>query len=434
MNGDAAPQGPSQLRRVVSLPQLTASAVGIIIGAGIYVLLAPATSDAGAMVWLSFLLAAALAALTGFSYAELSAMFPRAGSEFEYARHAFPLPIAFVTGWLAAAALVVASAAVSLGFARYLTNFVDMDERVAALGLIAVVTLSALRGIEHSVRLTIALGVIEVGGLLAVIAIGVPHIGDVDLLESNGTGGIIAAAALIFFAFLGFDEVVTLAEEAEHPTRNVPRALLIGLAISAVLYMSVAIAAVSVLGADTLGASPRPLADVFATAVGDRSAQVVTAIALVATTNTTLLALVAGSRVFYGMAQAGSFHPSLGRVSGRTGAPNEAIMVVALGAAGFALLGDPALVASVTDAAVFVVFVSVNASVIVLRFRQPEVVRPFRSPIAIGRLPLLPILGLAGVVFLLPELTPRALVLGALLTAAGFLIYRFGPHEKTVPA
>lgn len=117
------PDAPAQLRRVLGLPEVTASGIGSIIGAGIYVLLGAATAQAGATVWVAFLLAATLALLTGLSYAELSSMFPRAGGEFEYARQVFPAPVAFLVGWSMVVATAIGAAAVSLGFARYLGTF-----------------------------------------------------------------------------------------------------------------------------------------------------------------------------------------------------------------------------------------------------------------------------------------------------------------------
>ena len=233
-------------------------------------------------------------------------MFPSAAGEYEYTRHALPEWVAFVVGWTMIVGLVVAAATVSIGFARYVGYFVDVDTRVAALGLLTVVSAIAMAGIKQSARLTVALSAVQVGGLVLVVLIGLPHVGDVDLLTGAGVGGVLGAAALVFFAFIGFDEVITLAEETRDPTRTVPRALLLALGLSATLYVAVAVAAVSVLGAAALAASPRPLADVMAHVLGSRGATVVAAIAIVTTTNTTLLALTAASRVLYGMARAGA--------------------------------------------------------------------------------------------------------------------------------
>src|SRR5499426_4907029 len=127
------------LRRVLGLVEVTAGGVGIIIGAGIYVLLGAATAEAGPLVWVGFLAAAVLSALTGLSYAELSSMFPSAAGEYEYTRHAMPEWLAFVVGWTMILGLVVAAATVSIGFARYVGYFVDLDIRVTALALLGIV-------------------------------------------------------------------------------------------------------------------------------------------------------------------------------------------------------------------------------------------------------------------------------------------------------
>jgi APA family basic amino acid/polyamine antiporter len=142
------------------LTEVTAGGVEIIIGAGIYVLLGEATAHAGPVVWLAFLLAAMMSALTGLSYAGLSSMFPSAAGEYEYTRHAMPEWIAFTVGWTMISGLVVAAATVSIGFARYAAYFVDVDQRVAALGLIAAVSAIAMIGIKQSARLTVGLSAI----------------------------------------------------------------------------------------------------------------------------------------------------------------------------------------------------------------------------------------------------------------------------------
>ena len=411
-----------RLRRALGPLELTASGVGIIIGAGIYVLLGAATAEAGTMVWASFALASVLCGLTGLSYAELTSMYPAASAEYEYTRHVFPAGFAFLVGWTMAAGLMVAAAAIAVGFAHYLRHFVDVPIAPTAIALLTAEVLFALTGIRSSARATLVLAAVQVGGLLFVIAIGASHVGDHSLVSGATAGGVLGGAALVFFAFIGFDEVTTLAEETNDPTHVVPRALLVALATSTLLYMAVAAAAVSVLGADRLAASPRPLADVMAHVLGGRAEAVVAAVALLSTTNTSLLALTAGSRVIYGMADRGALPKRLADVTPRTRVPGSALLVAGAGAAGFALLGDLRLVASVTDFAVYVVFLAVNATVVVLRFREPAHERPFRSPWSIGRLPLLPVAGFLATVVMLPQLPPRGLVLGALVVGVGALV------------
>ena len=409
----------TSLHRVLGMTEVTAGGVGIIIGAGIYVLLGAATAHAGPLVWAAFLMAAVLSALTGLSYAELSSMFPSAAGEYEYTRQALPEWVAFIVGWTMITGLVVAAATVSIGFARYIGYFVDIDPRATALGLLVAVCVVAMIGVKQSARLTVGLSAVQVGGLLLVVAIGLPHVGDVDLRTGPGVGGVLTAAALVFFAFIGFDEVITLAEETRDPTRTVPRALLLALGLSTALYVAVAVAAVSVLGAGALAASPRPLADVMAHVLGGRGATVVAAIAVMTTTNTTLLALTAASRVMYGMAKAGAMPRALAAVHPDRGTPVRAIIAVASVAAVFAAFGEFAIIAAVTDFAVYVVFLAVNGTVVILRRTRPDLPRPFAVAGAIRGVPVVPILGLASVALMMTQLDPHAIGLGMALCAAG---------------
>ncbi len=402
--------------------QITASGVGIIIGAGIYVLLGAATAEAGAAVWISFLIAGALSALTALSYAELAAMFPSAGAEYDYTRRVAPEWIAFLIGWIMILGLVVAAAAVSLGFASYLRYFVDVPARVGAWALLGLITTIALVGIQQSTRVTVVLSAIQVGGLTVIVAIGIPHIGEHNLFEGSTTAGVVTAAALVFFAFVGFDEVITLAEETTNPARTVPRALLLALGISTVLYVAVAVAGISVLGPEALAESEQPLADVMSEAIGSPSATILAVVALIATTNTTLLAVTAASRLLYGMADTDALPSHFARLSRRR-APWISILSASAIAAGFVVLGDLQLVASVTDFAVYVVFIAVNLTVILLRFWQPKRRRPFAIRGSVARVPVTPVLALAAIAVLMPSLAPTALALGAVVAGIGLAVF-----------
>jgi APA family basic amino acid/polyamine antiporter len=208
----APPPRPTGLRRELGPVELTASGIGIIIGAGIYVLLGAATARAGAAVWVSFLLAAVLCGLTALSYAELASMFPTAGAEFDYTRHVLPRSVAVMVGWMMAGGLMVAAAAIAIGFGHYLTSFLDVPVGVAAAVLLGVEAAVSLAGIRRSARLSLVLSIVQVLGLVAVVAIGAPHVGGASLVAGSHVGGVLGATALVFFAFIGFDEVITLAE------------------------------------------------------------------------------------------------------------------------------------------------------------------------------------------------------------------------------
>jgi len=417
----------SHLRRVLGPVEVTASGVGIIIGAGIYVLLAPATARAGAAVWVSFAVAAFLCGLTGLSYAELAAMYPRSSAEYDYTRRVLPEPVAFVVGWMMVAGLSVAAAVIAVGFARHLQYFVSVPVSATAVALLIAEGLFARRGISMSARLTVVLASIQVAALLVLIAIGAPHLGNVDLTPRAPTGDVLGAAALVFFAFIGFDEVITLSEETRSPSRVIPRALLTALAISTALYVGVAVTAISVLGPSALGASSRPLVDVASHVLGGRAETAVAVVAIVTTINTSLLALTAASRLLYGMADEGALPPSIGHVDDRSGAPTTAIAIATVVAAAFAGIGHLTVVASVTDFSVYVVFLAVNVAVVLLRRRQPDVDRPFRVPGAIGRVPLIPVAGFLATCVMIPRLSGAAVVVGCGLLAAGVAVERLRP-------
>ncbi|MEX0800145.1 MAG: APC family permease [Dehalococcoidia bacterium] len=411
---------PATLRRSLGLVETTIGGVGIILGAGIYALVGEAAGEAGNALWISLLMASAMAAVIGLAYAELASAIPKAGADYEYTRQALGQRAAFVVGWLIVIGSLVAAATVALGFGGYLGTFVDVGPTLpAVLGLVAA-TLIAFYGIRQAVWVAAALTVAEVAGLVFVIAIGVPHLGDADLAEAPaGASGVFSGAALVMFAFIGFEQVATLAEETRDASRIVPRALLLSIAIASALYLATGVAAVSVLGWEALSASDAPLAAVAEEVLGDRASDFVAVVALFSTANTMLLLLVAASRMIYGMASRRALPRFLAWVHPRRQTPVRAIALCLMVSIGFALSGDIGLVAGATNFAVFVGFAAVNVSLIVLRFTQPELPRPFRTPLNVGRLPLLPIVALASIAFLTANLETTALLIGAGLFATG---------------
>ena len=408
-----------ELRKTLNFWQVTATGVGIVIGAGIYVLIGEAAKDAGNGVWISFGIAAGLSALTAMSYAELTSMFPSAGAEYEYGRRAFGEFFGFIAGWMMIIAYMVAAAAVSIGFSQYLEHFFDIDARISSVGLLLVLTFIVISGIERSIWFSVALAVLQIGGLVLVIVSGAPHIGNRSVVEGASTTGVLSGAALVFFAFIGFDDIATLAEETHDARRVMPRALLATLLISAVLYMLVGLSAVSLVGGDALAAADRPLAIVIAHDWGARASGIVAFIALAATTNTTLLVLTASSRIMFGMSRAGALPAVLSRVGERGRAPYAASMLSFVVAASFALIGNIGFVASVTNFAVYAIFIMMNASVIALRFRMPDAERSIRAPFNAGRVALLPCVAIVSILLMLVFLDGAAWLLGSGALVAG---------------
>lgn len=426
--------GPPTLRRSLGLFETTIGGVGIILGAGIYVLVGEVAAQAGSALWVSFIIAAVMAAAVGLSYAELASMFPRAGADYEYTRNALGLRAAFVVGWLIVIGNLVAAATVALGFGRYLNTFWDIGPTPIAVGSLVVATLIAFYGIREAVWTSIVLTLVEAAGLVFVIAVGLPHLGDENLLAAqHGATGIFAGAALVMFAFIGFEQIATLAEETVEASRLIPRALLLAIMITTCLYLLVAVSAVNVLGWQTLSESPAPLAAVVAEVLGNRASDLVAVVALFSTGNTVLLLLIAASRLIYGMASTSALPRFLAWIHPGMRTPARAIALSLLVSAGFALSGDISLVAGATNFAVFIGFGAVSLSLIVLRFRQPELPRPFRVPLSLGRLPLIPVFAIAAVVFMIANLERNALLVGAGLFVSGIVAMEvlalWRPHE-----
>jgi len=360
---------PRALRRTLGLWQVSAAGIGVILGAGVYALIGPAAAHARQALWLAFLLAGVAAVLTAYSYARLGAMRPRTSPEFQYTALAFGRDVGFVAGWLMLVGDIAAAASVALGFGGYLEHLTGSDVTVGALVLVALAGIALYAGVAQSVGLAIVLTVVEAAGLVLVIVLGLPAWSRTDYAVSpDGFGGVFSAAALIFFAYLGFDELGNLAEEMREPERNLPRALFIALAATALIYVAVALSATAIVPAETLGASRAPLALVARGVLGESAELALGLMALAATANTVLLLLFSGSRSIYGMASDGVLPRSLARLS-RTQIPIAAMLLV-LGLAGVLVLsGDLSAVARLTDAVVLLSFGAVNASLVWLALR-----------------------------------------------------------------
>jgi APA family basic amino acid/polyamine antiporter len=355
---------PTGLRRTLGLWHATASGIGVILGAGVYALIAPAAARAGSVLWLSFLIAAAAAALTGYSYARLGSMRPRNSPEFQYTALAFGPRTGFVAGWLMLVADLLAASAVALGFGGYFAHLTATPTATAAAGLLLAMGLVLHLGIAGSVVLAILLTAVEAAGLVFVIVVGAPSWLSTDYLDAPGAaGGVWSAAALIFFAYLGFDELGNLAEEMREPERDLPRAIFLALAATTAIYIALALSAVGAVGWRDLAASPAPLALVARRVLGPRADAALSLIALAATANTVLLLLLSASRSMHGMAAARQLPGWLASV-GRRATPALATWTTVAVTALVALATDLVGAAEMSDAAVLGSFVLVNASLV----------------------------------------------------------------------
>ncbi len=400
--------------------------VGVMLGAGIYVLVGQASMLAGNAVWLSFLAASVVAGFTGLSYAELSSFIPKAGGQYYYARRAFGPLVAFLATWLLLLGVAVCSATVAIGFAGYLHAMFETDEIWSACLLVLAAAALLVYGIRQSAWVAGFCTALELLGLAIVIAVGLPRLGTMDYLETSTLGpkGILAAGALIFFAYIGFEEIVQLSEETRNATKTIPRAVMLSIAVTTVLYVVVALCAISVLGWEKLGASKSPLADVASFALGQKAFFVLSVIALFSTANTVLILLMSAARLMYGMAEDRALPQILAKIHETRQSPYIATCVVAVVAIVMIVsLRNIAVVAGVTNFALLTTFAIINFAVIMLRYREPDAPRPFRIPGSLGKFPLAPFFGVLSSIGMLAFVGWTAIVLGAFLTLAGLMLY-----------
>jgi APA family basic amino acid/polyamine antiporter len=363
-------QSEGTLRRTLGLWQVSLTGIGVILGAGVYALIGPAAGHAGRGLWLSFILAGAAAALTAYSYARLGAMRPKASPEFQYTALAFGPNIGFMAGWLMLGGDIAAAASVALGFGGYLSHLVGTPLLFGAVALVVIAAVSMYAGIGQSVAIAAILTGVEALGLLIVIAVGLPSWPAIDFrVRLESAPGVFAAAALIFFAYLGFDELGNLAEEMKAPERDLPRALYISLIVTTLIYVAVALSATAIVTPAALGASSAPLALVAGRALGPGADVLIAFMALAATANTVLLLLVSGARSVYGMAAAGALPRRLSRLTA-TEVPREATVAVLLVALALIGLGDLSRAAHLTDAMVLISFICVNLALTWLALRR----------------------------------------------------------------
>ena len=411
------------LKRELGLLSTTLYGIGIILGAGIYALIGVGAGIAGNMLWLAFIISSIIAIFTGLSYAELSSMFPRAAAEYRYTKMAFNRELfSFVIGWVLVAGTIIAASTVALGFAGYFASLFGGEIPVIAVSLIAVMSILNYIGIEASARFNNFAAVLEAGGLLIVVAVWLvfPPELPADLLEipSGGIASIITAVGIIFFAYIGFENIANLAEEVKDSRKNIPRALILSLIISTILYVLVSIAAVEEVGAVALSQSDAPLTTVVSRGLGEYSG-ILSYIALFATGNTVLIFLIAASRILYGMSESGSIAKFFS-VTDLHGTPKYAILFAGIISSAIALSGDIKIVAQLTDLGVFIAYVAVNASLIALV--NSKFKRKFTSP-RIAKIPILAWLGLLTSLFMLLSFEPQLWLLEAVVVMTGLILY-----------
>ena len=365
---------PAPLKRNLGLGLLTMYGVGVMVGAGIYVLVGAVAAEAGIWAPLAFVLAGVIAAPSALSYAELSSRIPEASGEAAYVEKGLNSHLlAVLIGLAIVVAGTVSAAAVLRGGVGYLTALVDIPTTWAIIGLGMALTVVAVIGVLESLALVAIFTVIEILGLAAVIWAGftAPPVAEFTDLPSIYWPGVAGAAALAFFAFIGFEDMVNMAEEARDPKHTMPRAILVALAITAVLYALVSFAAVRSVPREVLAGSERPLALVWETGMGS-SAIFLSAIAVAAALNGVLAQIVMASRVLFGLGRRAPEFRVFYSTHAKFGTPVLASVLVGAFVVASALTLPVATLAELTTMALLIVFAIVNAALIGVKHKQPE--------------------------------------------------------------
>jgi len=424
----------SELKRGIGLFHLTMYGVGLILGAGIYVLIGEAVGLAGNFVWVAFVLGSIVALFAGLSYAELSSIFPKAAAEYLFIKNTFRNNFfAFIIGWLTVITSMIMAVTVALGFGGYFSNFLNIPITLSAVVLIGILSIINFIGIRESSWTNTVFTIIEVVGLILIIIIGftVNESEPVNYFESpTGFTGIIIAFVLIFFAFIGFEDMANVAEEVRNPKKVIPRAIVLSVMISGILYVLVSLAVVRVIDWEDFSQSTAPLIDVAKRGLGVQGYIIFSGIALFAITNTVLISLVACSRMIYGMAREKSFPNILAKIHSKTKTPWVAIIVIMLTAVSFSFIGNIVIVANITVFAIVITFAAVNLSVIVLRYTEPKIERGFKIPFNVGKFPILPAIGFGVSVYMVFQFEFQVILIGLGIIGIGAIFYLLYEKHK----
>lgn len=398
------------LNRNIGLLALVLYGVGDILGAGIYGLVGKAAGQMGNSVWLAFLTSMIAAGLTGLSYASLGSRYPKAGGA------SYVTQLAYNKAWLAygVGLAVLASGLTSMAtatrvFSGYFYGFMNGQVSIVLImiGFALALGFLVFWGIREALWVNSLCTLIELSGLLIIIIFGFKFIGSVDYLDAttiaNPTGElgpalIMTGAVLTFYSFVGFEDILNVAEEVKNPQKNLPIGLILAVAISSAIYMLVSVIAVSVVPANRLAQSAQPLVDVVQVAAPWFSTSAYSIIAMFAVSNTALLNFIMGSRLIYGMAKQGLLPKKLAKIHAKRRTPHVAVAAIFIILLLLALSGDISSLAKSTSVLILICFMIVNTALVILKRRSSEPKGAFEVPI------IIPILG--------------ALICGALITSA----------------
>ena len=368
------------LKRVITLPSLVFYGVGAILGAGVYVLIGKVVGYAGIYAPIAFLLSAVLAGLTGLSYSELASRIPKNAGEVAYVSRAFNQKnISQIVGFIVIFTGIFSAATLSKGFFGYFQLFVPLPEVVVVVCLVLILGAFACWGMKESMIAVTLITLIEVGGLIMVIALlgdNFAKLPEIYSAQPPGGGfsilsGILLGGFLAFYAFIGFEDMVNVAEEVVQPEKTIPKAIILSVVISTLLYIAVAFVAISSMPVDQIAGSRAPLADILSQK-GAFYPRVVSLISLIAVINGALIQIIMASRVLYGMSSQKIIHPALAAIHPKTGTPLKATVLVAGIVLFFALLIPLTSLGELTSFVIILLFAIINLALIKIKKQAPE--------------------------------------------------------------
>jgi len=379
-----------RLKRAVTLPFLIFYGLGNIIGAGIYVLIGEIANISGYYAPLSFFIACLAVIFTALSYAEMSSRFPFSAGEAIYVKEGlgFKKFLPIFVGFLLIFSGIVSAAAVVSGFYGYIKNYIMISEDISILILIISLFLIAAWGIGESVKFASIFTLIEIFGLLLVIVAGLFYI-DFSSIEYkrfvpdfslNSWYLIILGSFVAFYAFIGFEDMVNIAEEVKNPVKTMPKAIIITILITTILYFLVSFVSILVIEPSALAKSSSPLADVFKKSI-NKDIPLLNIIAIFAIINGALVQLIMVSRIIYGMAKQGWLPKIFSYIHPSTKTPINSTFLTAFLIFLFAYFVKILTLAQLTSFAILIVFILVNLSLIRLKMKKIQPKNIIKIPI-----------------------------------------------------
>lgn len=421
-----------KLKRDLGVWGAASIGIGAIIGTGIFVLLGVAAGLAGPSVIFSFIIAGFVALLTGLSSAELSSFITEEGGSYIYTHKAFGKFPGFVIGWIKSFDYIVGSSAVSIGFASYFTYFLNIPPLQSTIITIATVwpiilMILNLKGIREASSTNNGLVFLKVSALIIFILVGTyylfghPNLSNYQPFLPNGIKGMLSGAAIIFFAFIGFNTVTMVAEEVKDPARSIPRAVLLSFAVCTLLYIGVSTVAVGLVNWQILGQSAAPVELALKAATNNFWILEFVAIsALFATTSVILSSIIGGSRALFSMSRNKALPVIFSRIS-KNGVPFFTVIISGISISLIIVVSSGNLnqLASIFNFGTLLTFIFINLSLLQLRRIMPNVERGFKVPFY----PLTPLLGIISSIGLAFYLNPNAVIYGGSWIVIGIIIY-----------